>query len=299
MASKILLFHSPDGMKTCSTCTKDITNLHHYVGCNQCFKWYHLKCAPGANQKKISSLPSWTCSKECAVAFLKSKGERQHEQQDDTEPTLKDVYKLLVCHINEQKATMARMDGELNRLKVQVNVIKQKNLVNNIVISGLPNNITDTDDMFAKINHLVNGDAPTPAVFLEKVIKNQQNDKTRKSTAMYRAVFTNKDDKDNFMAAIKQHGPILGEEIFPSSSDGPSAPRRLAIRDELTPYYDKLFYESRRFAKENHFKYVWFKFQKIHIRKAENSRIFSFQNFESFEEFKNKASKIANNLNNN
>jgi hypothetical protein len=253
----------------------------------------------GNNAKKVSSLDMWACSKECLAAFQKSKNQREgdQDQQDDTEPTLKDVYQLLMEHINQQQATMARMDGEINKLKVQVNAIKQRNLADNVVITGLGNNIEDIESVFDKINQLVTDDEPTPAVFLEKIVKKQQKSNNRPPTAYYRAVFHNKQDKTGFMAAVKKHGPILISELFASSSGAQPNTKRIAIRDELTPYYDKLFYESRCFGKDKQYKYVWYKFQKIYIRKSENSKIFSFQSFEEFEAFKKKIIEIEENLN--
>jgi hypothetical protein len=253
---------------------------------------------PGTNQKKIATLSMWTCSKECQAAFQLNKNAGAG-QQDGPEPTLKDVYQLLVGHINQQKETMAKMDGEITRLKIQLNAVKQRNISRNIVIAGLDNNITDIEEVFVKINRIVEGGVPVGAVDFEKITKKQQKDSNRQPTALLRATFSSIKHKADFMSAVKQHGPILSTEIFPSAQGTSHGPKRLAIRDELTPYYDKLFYESRRFGKEHGYKYVWYKYQKIHVRKAENSKIFSFESFEKFEEFKQKMNIIVENINKN
>lgn len=46
------------------------------------------------------------------------------------------------------------------------------------------------------------------------------------------------------------------------------------IAEYLTPSTRKLFYESRVFAKQNHFKYCWTKSGRIYVRKDENSKAF-------------------------
>jgi hypothetical protein len=166
---------------------------------------------PGTNQKKIATLSMWTCSKECQAAFQLNKN-AVAGQQDGPEPTLKDVYQLLVGHINQQKETMAKMDGEITRLKIQLNA----------VIAGLDNNITDIEEVFVKINRIVEGGVPEGAVDFEKITKKQHKDSNRQPTALLRATFSSIKHKADFMSAVKQHGPILSTEIFPSAHTGQS-----------------------------------------------------------------------------
>lgn len=46
------------------------------------------------------------------------------------------------------------------------------------------------------------------------------------------------------------------------------------INNYLTKYNSNLFYKIRMFAKERNFKFVWFKDDKMHIKKNETSKGF-------------------------
>jgi hypothetical protein len=102
------------------------------------------------------------------------------------------------------------------------------------------------------------------------------------------------------MTALKAHGPLHLEEVLPEAAGNSSVgnTKIINIRNELIPFYNKLFYDCRQFSKGNGYKFCWYKHFKIGIRKAEGSKIYSIKSFDELYDFEKKFADIKNRLDN-
>ena len=60
---------------------------------------------------------------------------------------------------------------------------------------------------------------------------------------------------------------------------------KIHINESLTAYRKRLFGKINQFKKEHKFKFLWTTNGKIHLRKDNDSRVYTFTTFEKFAEF--------------
>jgi hypothetical protein len=301
-----LLLHSDAAMpKICNSCAHDINSNESYIGCNGCFLWYHINCKVKnrAGVTKISKMAAWFCSTKCEdeynkISSLKSVVEPFELPEN---PSIKDLCKILIQHIekskldsiNTQQACAEQKNynnKELQYLKHEVNVLKQQQLQNCVLVSGVPlKNDIDVVKVIANINTVIKSAANLNNIFVEK--KEIQSFNQQKQYLL-RVDFCHQYNKHLFMDALKSHGPLSLRQIFEHEKEG-----RIYIRDELTPFYNKLSFECRKVKKEFDYKFCWFKNGKVMLKKAEKSKIYSFKSFLDLENFVIKLNKIKNNIN--
>jgi len=313
-----LMFHGGDAVaKLCATCTKNIASNEPYIGCNNCFMWFHVAClgkSSKSSMAKLAKLSQWFCSEKCSENHQRNaepksvvKGSKLAIPEN---PTIKDLCQLLIQHMDASRADIDRVTriivdnekkhtNEVRYLRSEINQLKQQQIENNVIISGFPLKLLKPSDVVTKILEVLG--APEMFSFSAQVLseqrqkkqqqqhqhRKQQQQRKHQEAVLIRVHFERRSMKTDFMAAIKQHGPFFANEI-----NGGDSNNQIYIRDELTAYYNKLAYETRILKKDLQFQYCWFKNFRMLIRKTQNSRIYSFRSFEDLEEFKCKMKEI-------
>jgi hypothetical protein len=301
-----LLFHCNTAPKQCNSCLLAINSNEAYIGCNGCYLWFHISCKIKMRNGigKISKMSAWFCSAKCEEDYNKIsslKAVTEHFQLPEN-PSIKDLCQILIQHIENSnhnifdvKKTIAEKESynnnELQYLRNEINVIKQQQLENSILVSGIPlKNDTDTLEVLTKINSVIKSTANLNNIYIEKkeILLNQQKH------FILRVDFHHHNNKRLFMDSFRSHGPLFLHQILQHGKND-----RIFIHDELTPFYNKLSYECRKLKKEFGYKFCWFKNGKVLLRKAENSKIYSFRSFLDLDNHKIKLNSIRNNIKNN
>jgi hypothetical protein len=296
--SKLMLHNEVTATKQCSSCVQEIATTESYIGCNQCFMWYHVGCMFKTSRSampKLTKMSMWFCSPKC---------EEEHKNQSNLKnlvseikmpenPTIKDLCHLLIQHMEKTKTNHTNNTTEIHHLRNEINYLKQQQLQNHVLVSGFPIKInTDVFKVVEKINTIIKSSANMNYVYVDKLeIRTQQ-----RTEWLIRVDFYHQSNKQIFMDALKSHGPLYLHQVLDQQgsqqNNGP-----VYIRDELTAYYSKLAYETRKIKKELQFQYCWYKNGKMLLRKTQKSKIFSFRSFSDLEVFKLKINNIKNNLN--
>jgi hypothetical protein len=313
------MFHGEEtAARQCATCTNTIAPKESYIGCNYCFMWFHVACL-GKTSKgaiaKLSKLSEWFCSDKCKQQSVGPKSMTKGTKlviPDD--PTVKDLCQLLVQHMEASRADIDRVTRiivdndvkhtrEIRYLRSEVNQLKQQQLQNNVIVSGFslkPD--TDPTDTVIKIFDVL-GQQPEPYEYSAELVnehrqknkqqggQQQQHQRKQRETISLRIVFSKRQVKKYFLEAIKEHGPMFANEVI-----GGECHDQLYVREELTAYYNKLAFETRKLKKELNFQYCWFKDSRILLRKTTKSKIYSFRSFEDLDAFKIKYKEITTNL---
>jgi hypothetical protein len=218
---------------------------------------------------------------------------------DDEEPTMKDLYDLLktqerkmdsqdvkldnlgaTCEkhcgdlqqlhnlvadnmkeLNIVKADTARLKTSVNTINADLYELRQEMLVNNIVVSGSGVKLEKEKspmENFKMITNLLNYDLKEGDVSDIFLIK-------RKAGPSLIVKLVSTTTKINLMDALRTQGMKAG-------TDG--VPKELAniyFRDQLSFYYEHLYYKARILKKHAKLYRTWTKLGKLYIREAEGS----------------------------
>jgi ribosome-binding protein aMBF1 (putative translation factor) len=79
--------------------------------------------------------------------------------------------------------------------------------------------------------------------------------------------FVSRKKRDEFMSARRQLAIVNSQRIVNGNSKD-----RIYINDNLTQFYKELLWRTKNKAKELGYKFVWFKFEKVLVRKNETDR---------------------------
>lgn len=193
-----------------------------------------------------------------SVNFLSS-------QFDEFGKQLKEVLKTIKELKNENNLLKEKnqvLNNELSALSKRVNMLEQNSISNYIEIIGIPevkkeNCIKIVESIAEKLDQKVTVNKAY------RIISKFQN----KSSKIV-AEISSLDQKKKIMEASKKI------KMNASSVNKNWGETGIYINNYLTKYNSELFYNTRNFAKENDYKFVWFKDSKIFIKKNEEARVF-------------------------
>jgi hypothetical protein len=184
--SKLMFHRAETTTRQCSCCVQEITSTESYIGCNQCFMWFHVNNMFKTSRSvlpKLKKMSTWFCSPKC---------EEKHKNQTNMEslvdelkvpdnPTIKDLCHLLIQHmekteINTKNVKKSIADNntsntrEIHQLRNEINYLKQQQLQNHVLISGVPIKInTGINKVVATINTIIESSANMDDVYVEKL----------------------------------------------------------------------------------------------------------------------------------
>lgn len=172
-------------------------------------------------------------------------------------------------------------DGQLfqskiiSNLEIELDSIKQLDIANNIVISGLPLGITNTNELIQNIMKTLQtqctlDDVVSTKLILPKEAKNNQIQLDNNSKYSHMIVnFKTLDAKSEFLLKKKEKRSLLSKEVGLNLAPD----HQLYIREQLTPFKMLLFKRAREIKLKFKFEFLWIKGTKICLRKHENSQV--------------------------
>lgn len=167
----------------------------------------------------------------------------------------------------------------INKLEADLDSCHQKELQNNLIVGGLPNN---ADPKFA-IEKILDNLQSTSSIneisefyYLRKNVVQMenatQNQNINRNTAPLLLIkFKNIQSKLDLLQKKREKKTLFVNEI------GINAPsdRQIYFRDHVTSFKNNLFKECREFKEKHNFKYLWMSGSQILLRKVENTKIYA------------------------
>jgi hypothetical protein len=286
--------------KFCGICSLEIKTTTDYIGCNECFTWFHIKCKI-KNPKQVQKLnrcSEWFCDPLCEDNNRKSNQTSSDAIAIPENPTIKDLFMVLVKHINQSEEDKLKLeqsladqkiitDREINHLKHQVNSLKQQQIQNNVIITGVPyNQEEDLQSIFTNITNTIKSEIIPKTVDLKRIFFN--NTASNKKSSVIKATFARNSDKKTFFKELRANGPLFLKQIVTQPTTQHDAGLEVIyFRTELIPYYNKLLYDCRQYKKVNQYKHTWYSDGKICLRQTDDSKIYRFRSFDEFKNFQN------------
>lgn len=279
-------------MLLCTICNEEIFE-NDEIKCTKCNLFLHFGCAGQreANFRKMSQkvLENWSCLKckniiarneisiatnspkniDCftgsnkllqdltdSVKFMSDKFDDFSNQIQDLVTAVKDL-KDENKKIKEQNL---KLENELHILNKRINILEQEQLGNHVEIIGVP--IQENENCGKIIESITSAlGVQLPTVNAYRVRSKTANNKSGKIVAELKS----KEDKAILIDLVKK------KRLSAKNLNGNWDNNGIYINNYLTQSNRNLFYKTRMFAKEHSYKFVWFKNNKLFIKKSENS----------------------------
>jgi hypothetical protein len=187
-------------------------------------------------------------------AELKSLGEAQDVMKDDQLATQTQVNELndAVCCLSNQ-----------------VNQLKQEQLAQNIIISGI------SVDFVVEEKHISNIAELLGVNLIDGDIKDVRTVKTKKS-ALTKVVFSSKDVRDSVLLARR------GRSLFTDEVKLPGQRHQIFMQEDLTPVNQELLFQARKLKKVG-FSGSWSTDGRIKVKHLESKKKYSIESVEQID----------------
>ncbi|XP_025423462.1 uncharacterized protein LOC112692862 [Sipha flava] len=281
-------------MLLCDVCNEEIFD-NEDIKCNKCKIFFHFVCAGfrESNFRKLSAAnkSKWFCmnckdssstlnvetnkeiklsiDKECShtdkiLMDLKESVNFMSGQFDNFNLKLQDIIKVVndVSKENKQlKEENQKLKIEMRDCNKKINYIEQKLVQNHIEIIGVPE---ETNEDCSKIVKEIST-ALGVNVCVESAFRYQS--KIRNKHGKIVAVLKNYENKKTIMDMSRI------KKLKANNVNAKWKEEGIYINNYLTQINRNLFYKTRLYAKENNYKYVWYRDCKIFIRKDEKNKV--------------------------
>lgn len=186
--------------------------------------------------------------------------------------TLISEFNKIKVQINVLSEKQVQIRDDLTTVNVEVELLKQQCISTEIIITGIPDKFLQKEDLIKTVNKVVK-------LIDCKELKNYWDYRSifllrkRSNASGFTPIciqLCSSAHKNLLIKNQKEKGPILLQQIdstVPSSDN-----RRIVIKDRITPYNSDLLKETYAFKSKHNYKYVWFK-DCVLLRKTDSSRI--------------------------
>lgn len=291
----------------CHKCNGEVYLTERSLTCTFCRNIFHNDCinVDRVNYEKIKKLPVWFCNPVCRESYDKEKGEMCDLPQDPTnrdlllaiqsfktsQNFLSEKYEDIAAKMEELMKTIQSMDKritdleeekqvlkskfekELNINRVMNEVSEQEKLKNNVILSGVSNEV---ENSVAVVKQICQKLDPNLNIIDDDVLKIERlfiqkdgipADKKIKKIPVV-VSFSNPEIKAKILKAQKQK-----KELYSDECDLPGENGKMVFRDQLSSSSFKILKSARALRHNNKIKYAWVQESKVLVRKDDTSRI--------------------------
>lgn len=301
----------------CKKCNGEVYVSERSLTCTFCKNIYHNDCIPmdRVTYEKAKKLPIWLCCAVCtksydgkqlascdmpsqptnrdlmnAIESIKTSQNFLSDKYDDISSQLQNVltsFKSLEQRILVLEQEKQTLKNELRDNHYKNEAKDQEILLNNIVLSGIPNEVEISPDVVVKIGKTLDAslNISTEDIVSVKRLFIQRDgvpdDKKVKKIPVI-VSFKNRDIKTQLYKAQKEKKETYTAECGLEGENG-----KLFIRDQLTSFSFKLMRAARNYKYENKIKYAWVQDSKVLVRKDDGSKIVRIKTLDELHAFVN------------
>lgn len=178
-------------------------------------------------------------------------------------------------HIKNIMQSSTEAATEVESLKLKINSLEQQEFSNDIVVSNLPENEISHRELLTNILNILGFDTNCIKFSFQRIYETN-NLKHHVIIARFNEI----DNKQQFMAKIRSHGPLFIKQIIP---DHPYETAKIYINERLTIYYSKLLKECRDLIKSKKLVKCHYSNRQIFVKIQESS---AFEAIKSREQLK-------------
>lgn len=287
---------------SCGKCSAELPSDSDFAHCTGCNLDLHYTCA--GTLKKSYAAKSFDKSKfKCAgckrgdtpppgkffsfdqlkelVAELK--GEICEDIKKEIRDTVKELREETAAEIKELKETVSELrrvntekDTVIANLVVQVNGLDQYSRKNNFEIDNIEQFEDESiEDIVLKIAGHMKIDLKREEIDAAHRLPQRKNTGPAKIIVQ----LTSRKKRDEFVRARSQAAPITSTKLV-----GGNIKSRIYINENLSPFFRELLWKSKIRAKAAGYKFIWYSFGKVLVRKdVTDSKVFKIFDFDDIE----------------
>lgn len=227
--------------------------------------------------EKVSNTDLLTFMKE-----LKSDLNKRMDKLDDNAKKCYDDLTNLKTDVQLVTKNYDVVTGDINCLNKEVNIIKQRSLVCDVVITGIPDNLNE--NILNRVNIVLSKydlQLKEPDYFQIYRLKNHTG---------YSPIcieLRSKKVKDDIFSKQKSLGPVLLQMV--DNTLAKSDIRKIYFKDKLTNKTRELFIKAREFKREFKYKYCWLNnSQYILLKESDASKVYRIEWFDDLQKLREK-----------
>lgn len=212
--------------------------------------------------------------------FLSNKFDKIEKQNS----ALLEECAIMKKQLAEKEQQIDKLSKKFKIIETDVNNLKQEKLVNHVVLIGVQT-VIDTNTNKENVKQVVINTSSINCKLTENdiVYAYRLTTKVKKQHCPILVCFTNTLTKFKFIESIKNNATHTDTTIIDQNSTTSqhiSRNNKIRAFDYLTKTNFQLLSATKKFAFDNHYKYVWFQNNNVCLRKAENSKIIRVTCFE-------------------
>lgn len=185
---------------------------------------------------------------EHSMQLLSNKYDELLEKTREQDREVKDLKKRV--------AAVERQDDETSKLKQAVNDLEWRSRRCNLEIHGMP--LSQNEDLLKKVNDVATKLGVSQLSETDVAALHRLQAKSDKIPGVI-VRFARQSTRDKW---------------FNNKGNLDRSQSTVYILENMTRQSKALFWASKEWARENHFKYVWYKNGKVYVRKVEGERVF-------------------------
>lgn len=292
----------------CRECKCSIGPEERHLACVCCASRFHTDCAQVTRLEYVAlkkNKKMWLCSDECETVFNKANHNSDKvdipdnpsnrdillaiQELKQSQGFLSDKYDLLTGKIDSAVKRFEALDKRITTLEKENVSLKsqlskqqnsdrqdnshnlQKDLLCNIILSGVPNEVADVPDAVMKVATFVD-DAFTQANILkaERLFEPTAGKADKKVIDKIPIVITmvSETAKVDLVKSFRKKVTVLAEE-----AGIPGGQSKLIFKEHMTSFNVKLMQEAKKRKQDGKLKFVWFQNSSVLVRKDETSKI--------------------------
>jgi hypothetical protein len=200
----------------------------------------------------------------------------------------------LKTKINNQITIIENLQKDKNDLKLQTSKVVSKLSImeslsrsHNLEIHAVPENKNeDLPNLFHKLCQVVGASIDQSAVRACRRVAKMNPASNRPRNIL--VTLSSPQQRDLVISSVYRFNKSRPNDMLSCLHLGMNgADRRIYVAEHLSPELKALHAESRKFAADNNFKFVWIRFGKIYIRKDESSNAINVRNSDVLLKLKN------------
>lgn len=191
--------------------------------------------------------------------FLAEQYEDNRKKADEQEKKMKELEQT----VSDLSKTITSKDGVIKELTGRIAHIEQYSRNKNIEINGVIQKENENIiDVVSKVIAVLGVELGIDDIEVAHRIPTRHQD--RPSPIIVQ--FLKRKIRDEILSRRQTH-VITNDYVFKDNRIA----GRIYVNESLSPFYKELFWKTKNYAKENNYTYVWFKNNKIKVRKSDGS----------------------------
>lgn len=277
-------------MNSCSVCEKDLPSDGLSIECEGCRMQMHLQCASLATKTFRSMSEDRRKQWRCATCRAVRASEKDFENLfrnfkvdlEKSQEFLSERYDILLKKLEETNNVVTVLNMKIEDL---VGKLQEKD----IIIEDLSNKVHNLEQYSRKNMIEINGVKKVEGEHLESIVVNiakkmsieiEEADievvhrlpPSRGKEPNIIVEFASR-KKRNLFINNKNKIVILNKDIGVGEVTD-----RVYVNESLSPYYKDLLWKTKTAARDKHYKFVWFRFGKLLVKKSESDAVIKINN---------------------